>query len=273
MSANLPSDGEEKELRVLSHNVGQYLPHYDNIDTLLHKSNPDIILLQEITHAYITQHLPAFSQVYPYQAYGPLLSERRVGMGLLSRYPLMEVKNFKLAAAGLVFQQRAVIDLQGDFITVYNLHLTYPRVEATRTASFFPLPLPTYKDTIRREEVENLVPLLEREQNPIFAAGDFNLTSRSNDYKRLLTCLTDAYQVSGKGPRWSWPACRTPSLSLPLSTPLVRIDYLFHSSAFRATSARFLEKTGSDHLPLFVSLRLQDREIRRYRARDESYHK
>src|SRR5207245_2434482 len=120
-----------------------------NIDTLIHKSNADIILLQEITHLYITQHLPALVQVYPYQVHGPLLSERRVGMSLLSRYPLMEVKNFKLAADGLVFQQRAVIDLQGDYITVYNLHLTYPRMEATRRASFFPLPLPTYKDTIR----------------------------------------------------------------------------------------------------------------------------
>jgi endonuclease/exonuclease/phosphatase (EEP) superfamily protein YafD len=57
---------------------------------------------------------------------------------------------------------------------------------------------------------------------------------------------------------FTWPANRTPAVNIPIHRPLVQIDYVFYSGQWQPKYAQTLEKTGSDHLPLFTSLDLRD---------------
>ena len=94
---------------------------------------------------------------------------------------------------------------------------------------------------------------LKNENGPWVLAGDFNLSDLSDDYQTLSTKLVDSYNRSWYGFGFGWPSNRTPSVNIP-ATPIVRIDYVFHSKDFQSTSAQVLDKTGSDHRPMLVKL-------------------
>lgn len=248
-------------LVILSHNTGQDLPEYAIRDRLIRNSNADIVILQEITQVYIEQHWPVLLDLYPYQISGPLQDDNgnQVGMGILSRYPIVEAADFKLAEKGLVYQQRAVIDANGKNIVVYNIHTTFPWIFWGKDPIFSRFPWPVYDDRVRREEIEKLVELLEQEEHPVIVAGDFNLNDQSSDYQKLRNSnLVDAYRNAGMGFGFTWPANRTPSVNIRPSIPSVRVDYLFHSHDFQSGDAQVLGETGSDHKPILVSLTLKD---------------
>src|SRR5207245_1653923 len=132
---------------------------------------------------------------YPHQVYGPFLGEHLVGMGILSRYPIVDIENFKLATDGLIFQQRASIMIEDKTITMYNIHLTPPRIHMKRNAFFSHVPWLIYDYYIRREEVKNFVALIKGQQAPIVAAGDFNFSNHSREYRLLAAFLNDAYDL------------------------------------------------------------------------------
>ena len=121
-------------------------------------------------------------------------------MAILSRHPIVRKDHFKLAAHSLMYQQRAVIAIYGNSTIVYNIHLTYPRIELAHPSRIPYLPRLIYNDHIRHEEVNKLTALIQRETHPVVAGGDFNLTTHSEDYRQLITVLKDAYTIVGSRP-------------------------------------------------------------------------
>lgn len=245
-------------LRILSYNTGQDLPDYDEVDKLVRESGADIVILQEITHDYITGYWPEMLAMYPYQVYGPLQGEKQVGMGILSRYPVIELSNFKLADNGLVFQQRALVNIDDRVVALYNIHLTFPWIRVRPDPVFSRLPWFVYDDEVLREEVDNLAMLIRNEQIPVIAAGDFNLTDQSSDYQRITSLLIDSYRDVGFGLGCTWPDNLVPALGIRPAIPLVRVDYIFHSGGIRSVAADVLQSNGSDHRPVVVDLALTD---------------
>lgn len=256
-----PSENSTNSLLILSHNTGQDLPEYDYRDTLIRNSQADIVFLQEITKDFIDQYWPNLEMTYPYQADGQFNFEgdKQVGMGVLSRYPILESENFKLAEEGLTYQQRHLIDVNGTLIAAYNIHTTFPWVYIRRDPVFSFVPWPIYDDHVRRIEIDNLVTRLEQEAYPIILVGDFNFNDQTSDYQKLIDFgLVDAYRESGWGLGFTWPANRTPSVNIYPAIPSVRLDYLFYSKHFAPFLATVLEETGSDHRPIIVNLEMLD---------------
>lgn len=253
-TSTFSSQNTESNLSIFSHNVGQDLPDYNSLDNLICKVDADIVLLQEITRDYVDGHWGKLSHIYRYLSYGPFVEKKHIASGILSKHPIIKVDNFKLADIGIVPQQQALIDIKGNIVSIYNIHLTFPWIDIRRDPLFSFVPWPKYNHHARSAEIDNLIKMLIEDNHPTIAAGDFNLTSWSDDYKKLTKIVTDAFLSSRKKTSFSWPANRTPSLYIPFATPLVRIDYLFHSSSFQTQRAQFLAKTGSDHLPLLVEI-------------------
>jgi hypothetical protein len=68
----------------------------------------------------------------------------------------------------------------------------------------------------------------------------------------LTTTLVDSFRAAGQGMGYTYPADGFGPLP-----PLMRLDYIFHSSHFQSLSARTLPSQGlSDHLPLMATLAL-----------------
>jgi len=245
-------------LRILSHNTAQDLPDFDNIDRLIRQSNVDIVILQEVTKENIDRHLQNLLDEYPYQVYGPLQDEKQIGMGILSRYPLTNMANFKLVDGGLVFQQKVSVNVDGAVITIYNIHLTFPWVRMKQSSLISNLSFPFYDDQVRRQEIDRLIEILQNEPNPVILAGDFNFNEQSSDYRRLTSFLVDSFDSAGFGFGFTWPANRTPSVNIRPAIPSMRIDYILHSPTIQTSSAQVLSETGSDHKPVLVELTLRE---------------
>lgn len=213
------------------------------------REDADIIFVQENAQAYANVGVSELLETYPYQT-----SQLEVwGNMILSRYPVVEFES--LETFGYSLPQRAVIDLEGEQIAVYNLHLTWPIVQprVDLGTPFFPInALSRYDETARNVQLEQLLALLDEEPLPWLAVGDFNLSSFSPVYDRLRLHMNDAHREAGFGLGLSWPAPAN-QLRLP---PLLRIDYVWHSDDFEACSSRRAPALASDHFPHVATLSL-----------------
>lgn len=246
-------------LTVLSHNTGQNLPGYENRYRLISDTDADIVLLQEVTEEFIQSYRQILVVKYPYVVIGPGQEDRnqKVGMGILSKYPIIDVSDFKLAEDGLVFQQRVVIDYKDSNIAVYNIHTTFPWLYLRNSSTFNHMRVPVYDDVIRRNEINTLYTMIKNEQLPIILGGDFNFGDQSDDYRRLRSVgLVDIYRDVGYGFGFTWPVNRTPSVNIKPALPFIRVDYIFHSRGFHPIAAKVIDETGSDHRPIWAELQL-----------------
>ena len=95
--------------------------------------------------------------------------------------------------------------------------------------------------------------ILDDESAPYIAAGDFNMSDASLIYDELAGHMCDSWREAGNGAGRTWPVAE--AIGLPrVVQPFLRIDYIWHSAALRATAAEVGEAIGSDHLPLSVTL-------------------
>ena len=244
-------------LTILSHNTGQNLPGYENRYRLITDIDADIVLLQEVTDEFIQRYGQELAVNYPHMAIGPGQKDRdqTVRMGILSKYPIVDVLDFKLAEDGLVFQQRAVIDYKGLNIAVYNIHTTFPWLYLRENSTFNHIRFPIYDDVVRRSEIDKLYTLITNEQLPVLLGGDFNFGDQSDDYRKIQDAgLVDVYRNVGYGFGFTWPINRTPSVSIKPAIPFIRVDYIFHSPDFHPIASKLLRETGSDHRPIWSEL-------------------
>lgn len=213
------------------------------------REDADIIFVQENAQVYANVGVSELLETYPYQ-----ISQLEAwGNMILSRYPIVESEN--LETFGYSLPQRAVINLEGERIAVYNLHLTWPIVQprVDLGTPFFPInALSRYDETARNIQLEQLLALLDKEPLPWLAVGDFNLSSFSPVYNQLRLHMNDAHREAGFGLGVSWPA---PANELRL-LPLLRIDYVWHSDDFKACSSRRASALASDHFPQVATLSL-----------------
>lgn len=239
--------------RILSYNVGQHLTSHAALTELILSSRADVVLLQEVTTAFINTCWDTLVQAYPHRTHGVYTPDGRTALVTLSTHCVLEIEDLLLNPASLVHQQRLVISLDGRLVTLYNIHTTFPWI---RFRHFFGIPLPVYDSSVRSKEVTVLVQRIRREPYPIVIGGDFNLTPQSKDYRKLTAVLLDAFASFPKKHRATWPANRTPSLYIPSPRPIFQLDYLFHSSDFAALDVQILARSGSDHLPQIYELQL-----------------
>jgi endonuclease/exonuclease/phosphatase family metal-dependent hydrolase len=86
---------------------------------------------------------------------------------------------------------------------------------------------------------------------PVVLCGDFNTSSRSKVFRRMVQILNDVQaEIKGWRPRKTWPG----------RYPIVRLDHLFVSRDISVQGVEVpndeLTRTASDHLPLIADLSL-----------------
>ncbi len=202
----------------------------------------DVIGLEELDPDHAARLEADLSDRYPYQALHPQRGVR--GVGLLSRYPILEEDTFRPLKDSMQ-HLRVVLDIDGTRVTVIVAHPRSP------LRSLIPL---DYDDATRDTEIALLHDqIVTEESGPLIVIGDFNTTDQSDAYRMMDAVLDDAFRVAGRGLGLTWPANRAP---LPC---LIRIDYIWYDAAFAATDAHVGPTSGtSDHRPVVARLIWRD---------------
>jgi endonuclease/exonuclease/phosphatase family metal-dependent hydrolase len=246
-------------LRIVTFNVYQKNNRTTDVEAWLRTQQADIVFLEEIPFRYGRGMITPLKDIYPYQVHQDW-NLRHWGNMILSRYPIISSENLNMDDSGLVPQLRAYLSVNGQTIAAYSVHLPEPIGQVQRIRLPFvkgvPSPLLRYDDSARNGEIDTLLTTLKAEKVPYIVAGDFNTSDQGATYSTLASQLGDTYREAGIGLGGSWPAAGQASWSRFMPT-LMRIDYIWHSSAFRATEAQVGPGLGSDHLPVVATLELQ----------------
>jgi len=234
-----PSNDAEQTLTLMTYNAGNDQVAPDALATMIYESGADIVGLQEISPSQVALLETQLNDMFPYRAlygYGA-----HSGIGFLSRYPILEEELLTLQWASHP-HQRATLAIDGRMLTLIIFHPPPPVFDLRPNGNYRPL---GNTDIAALAEIAT-------EGGPTIMLGDLNATSQSVEYELLRSAgLTDAFPATGWGFGSTFP---NRVRFIPLSIPLLRIDYIWHTDDFRAVRAWVGPDAGSDHLPVLAEL-------------------
>lgn len=239
-----PVSADTPRLHLLTYNIMAQTDASEPI-AIIREAGADVVALQELGADAAAQIADELAEMYPHQALHPVPGDDIAGGGILSRVPLLDDEFWQIHLG----HQRVVLDMDGWTITIFNTHPVQPFIPGGFEK--------------RGEEIRAVLARAQATAGPVIVMGDFNMSDLADPYADMTAHFTDAYRQVGWGMGFTFPAGR-PYFGYTASQPppelasvplLVRLDYIFHSAAFRAVSAQvWPEAGGSDHRPLWVAL-------------------
>ncbi len=244
----LPAPASSRTVTVMTHNILAANRESDRLAETILSQDADIVALQELVGNHAARLAPKLAATYPYRV---IYADQ--GLGLYSRYPLRDAQLLTLGAEGS-YAIRAVVDLPGGPVTVFNAHPRHPRIDWTPGAGSL-LYVANFDPSRRDRAVASLVSAIDRVKGPVIVLGDLNLPDRSGAYRQLTEYLKDAHREAGWGLGYTFPEGLVGG-RFWTPFPFLRIDYVLHSPEIRALEARPGPPSGSDHLPVVARLDL-----------------
>lgn len=240
-------------LSVVTFNVSDRNRQPERLIPWLLEQQADVVLLQEISLDWVNRGISELRDQYPYQIGHRILPENK-GAIILSRFPLGDVdENTSFF--------RTVIAMNDQSLALYNVSLPAPMRSRPREPlqAVNPVVNPLwdmawgYDEEARNHQLDLLLAQIEAEDLPTVVAGDFNLSEFTPGYRLWSERLTDSFREAGIGFGTTWPVFERYGLPSVLP-PLVRLDYIWHTSSLRAISTTIGSYLGSDHLPVSATI-------------------
>ncbi len=217
---------------------------------LVRQQQPDLVCLHELQPALADEWVAALGDCYPHRALRPEVGA--YGFGVLSRFPLEETGYWERPGVRPWAQRVRCTLPTGDQVELYNVHLVPPAADSTVEQGL------TWGFRAREAQVRLMQEEIAGRGLPACVVGDHNFADTSDAYRMMCEHLRDGWAEAGQGVRWTWPTRAFPWESLPWNPRMLRLDYCFYNEPLRAERMRVLaERTGSDHCPLLVTLRLR----------------
>jgi endonuclease/exonuclease/phosphatase family metal-dependent hydrolase len=213
-----------------------------SISQTIAETDADFVFLQETNKESQTHLQKSLQGRYPHAHFSD--SSRRWsagGFGFLSKYPFEE-PTFTPATHGLFGTFITEMTLGEQVIRMINLHLSPIRVGRARTLTDVFSALQTMEE-VHTKEAALLVDMFDSKEATI-GAGDLNsISSHVAPWLLVENGLPDAVAATVDSPNdehtWQWPVAGQ-DISF-------RIDYIFHSSHFQASSSETIQSEASDH--------------------------
>jgi len=246
----------ELTLRVITFNVYSLNQRPEDVALWLREQNADLVLLQEISDIQAPTLTTNLLDIYPYQA---AENVDNGSIAVLSRYPILSAEMFTINAESGA-QQRLTLDVNGQIIAVYNIHVANPIGELAASEQESSNPLialgQRYDATERNNGIRSLLERLAAEPYPYIVTGDFNMGDNDVMHDEMAAVMGDSFDEAGEGSGATWPAESADEPLPDFLPPLLRIDYIWHSAHFRAAAAEVGPELGSDHLPVLATLQI-----------------
>ncbi len=257
-------------LRVLTLNLSEYSERHPRaISFLKERRAADVLFLQEVHGGEGNGDRPklkaALGGRLPYMAWHTSsgTSEKKFGLGIMSRHPLRQIRPVKLPAGGAPASPcrgmpalTAKLRVEGRVIRLATAHLCPPAVPwRNRQGHRTPVSLRSVSEWFsgirpfeyaRRSQLQFLRLMAEGGVEPFILAGNLNTTAHSLDLLELSKTLSDAFGERGLGFGFTYSAAFLGA----------RIDHIFHSKGIRARDAFVHDVKVSDHRPLEAVLEI-----------------
>jgi endonuclease/exonuclease/phosphatase family metal-dependent hydrolase len=268
-------EGSKKLIKVMSYNVKVFdlynwshnLETRDKIFQLINDESPDIMCLQEF-FSRDSSRLDNLDSLVQFQKAKYVHVEytthvKRIhhwGIATFSDYPIVSKGKVDFGYSSNNICIYTDIKMGTDTVRVYNMHL--------QSISFDKEDYKYMEDLQKDVETEDIehsknifkrlkLAFVKRAQqadlikisilsspHPVIVCGDFNDTPASYTYATISNTLKDAFIESGNGFGKSYVG----------AFPSFRIDYILHSTDFKAYNFRTVREELSDHFPVVTCL-------------------
>lgn len=220
------ANSQPHDLRVMTWNVAGWNLNINDIAQAVEREQPDIFVLQEVDEGLRRPLIAQFASRYPFYEIR-LPTEpglQPADLVLFSRFP------YQPSALDCPYWQcyrRAVdVNVNGTSITVINVHIEHSPVLAWKIADTrIPYGVADWRE---QQTITRLLDDTAAAQQPLLVLGDFNTSERQRGYALLAERWGDTWRERGRGMGFSWTPLRG------VAPPLLRIDYIWHSSHFAA---------------------------------------
>jgi endonuclease/exonuclease/phosphatase (EEP) superfamily protein YafD len=233
---------DNQALTVMNFNVLYSNTDNEAIIRSIQSANPDVLGIEELKPPMAASMVEALAGDYPYNTFQ--LVETGLSTGLLSKFPIESVERFDLPPLDRALH--AVVRMEVTEVHVIVVHLSPNNFFNQSTTAFVTLVKERYGN--RKNETMQLTQMIRDLDGPVLLLCDCNMTDTSEAYARLDTVLDDSFSEAG----WEMGHTLQPP---PLSFPIQRIDYVWHTDEFEAIDAYVGQDGGSDHLPIIAKLR------------------
>lgn len=221
----------QKQLCILESNVYMYNTDYAAFKALVSGCDPDIIVVLEPNQAWKEALIP-LEKNYPHHVLLP--QENTYGILLYSRLPLKDTIVRYLIEADVPSIETNVILRDGSPIRFYVVH---PKP---------PAPGHNARSTERDAELIQVGQKVKAQDSSTIVTGDLNDVAWSHSTRlfQRISGLLDPRMGRGFYPTFhaNYPLLRWP------------LDHLFHSDDFLLVGMQRLQRIGSDHFPMCVTL-------------------
>lgn len=229
---------EAPRLTIQHLNLDRHHPHRDRVIDYLNQQTADVIWLQEVTPAWLNQ---LNQKLTTYTVVEAIPKENSHGSALLQHHTADEIDVISTQVEFLPpYSQRpllsAVLQWQGQPITVLSFHVTRPR--SAPTTAF------------QQVELAAIATWIQQQQSPtqsIVVLGDFNSTPWSRAFRTFQQQSGLTLAQHGIGLKPTWPAQLLTGFKIP-------IDNCLHSPSLHTLHYRVGPSVGSDHHPIEVQL-------------------
>ena len=220
----------------------------------MRRQNVDVLCMQEYNEVSgEKKNSESYKGYFPYMAVG------RSDMVIYSRYPIKDTRKilFNDTNSSAMW---ADIDVKGDRVRVFNVHLQTTGISSTMHQAaklqgrgyevegnrFLEAILGNYMWGMMFRSGQSILVANEvrASQYPVVLCGDFNDVPYSFVYNTLLGSMVDGFRECGSG----WSATYR-------GKKAARIDYIFHDESLQGLSYYKTELTYSDHYPVFMKLK------------------
>lgn len=231
-------EAHEKQISILNFNT-EY-QHNNKIETFIaycKKMDPDVVVLSESDEKW-TRSMEKLE--YP----STMSILRRPGITVLSKYASRGSQIYYTGTAKHP-QVHIQIDKDNQTINIIALHLSA-------------IQSPTEYD-LRKKEFALLKDRLEKMPYPTIILGDTNSSNWSSSVKAFLKDADLKDTQAGFMTVPTWPARSGKLIANVAIPPFVAIDNVFVSKDFDVLERKVGPALGSDHLPVFVKLQLNQK--------------
>lgn len=243
------------DLKVMTYNVRSF-NKFNSVDTpnifentlkFVLEEDPDIICFQEVDYLRRGE----FKERYPYQHLRYHFYEKKVLMGIFSKYPIVKAHTLDWANTN---NNGAYADIlyKNDTIRVYSLHLESLRIHPSAELMEQAKPR-LYKNLTRIFKKQSIqAKWFQQHRDSVdyktIVCGDFNNTQFSNAYRRIKGEMNDSFIERGNGFGTTYNFSGLP----------YRIDYILADPEFEVQSHKNYKVKYSDHFPVMASFRFKE---------------
>jgi len=211
------------------------------------KTEPDILLLQEITPKWSIILKESLGKTYPYKII--YANTGTHGIGIYSKYPVSKSRYLR-NSSNLPFAHIVEVSVSSKKMMIINTHLASPAAAVEDPANFFSHFSSSYRGRAKQlSEIEQVVQLEGKRVDAQILVGDLNTTRYEPLYRELKSDWIDLFALKGEGWGFNFPNSHKTGAFLT-------IDYIMLRGNVAGSSIKVLEGGSSDHLALFGKISL-----------------